>query len=196
MPLSSASRAALLDAARISLIEALQLAPKHAPPVPPDENELTRSAGCFVSLHETQTHRLRGCVGRLDPKQTLWQAVWETAADVLRDPRFRGDPVTLREIPTLEIEISVLSAPRLAAEPQGFDPLNHGIYLTCEDRAGFFLPQVARETGWTKEQLLNRLCTEKLNLPADSWRSPAAQLHTFEVELIGPQPVHLIDPAP
>ena len=189
MPLSSASRAALLDAARISLIEALQLAPKHAPPIPPDENELTSAAGCFVSLHQIQTHRLRGCVGRLDPKQSLWQAVWETAADVLRDPRFLNDPVTLREIPSLEIEISVLSKPALATDPEAFEPLVHGIYLICNDRSGFFLPQVARETGWTKEQLLNRLCTEKRSLPADAWRSPAAQLHTFDVELIGPEAV-------
>lgn len=191
VPLSSASRAALLDGARASLLEALRLTPKHPPPAPPDDDELSRSAGCFVSLHEKQTHRLRGCVGRLDPRHSLWHAVWETAADVLRDPRFTSDPVTLPEVPSLEIEISVLSAPRLASEPQGFDPLLHGIYLTCNDRSGFFLPQVARETGWTKEQLLSRLCTEKLSLPPDAWRSPAAQLHTFEVELIGPVPVEL-----
>ena len=34
------------------------------------------------------------------------------------------------------------------------DLLEDGLYLVSAGRTGFFLPQVARETGWTKEQLL------------------------------------------
>jgi len=39
------------------------------------------------------------------------------------------------------------------------------IYLTLNGRSGVFLPQVARETGWRRDQLLDRLCTEKDGLP-------------------------------
>src|SRR5829696_4674578 len=70
----------------------------------PTDAELTTPAGCFVSLHEKVTHRLRGCVGRLDPEMPLWRVVRETAGDVLRDPRFTNAPVTADEIPSLELE--------------------------------------------------------------------------------------------
>jgi len=36
--------------------------------------------------------------------------------------------------------------------------------------------------------LLDRLCLEKLGLPADSWRNPQARLHVFSVRVIGPEP--------
>src|SRR5205814_1933452 len=98
------------------------------PPAPP-EPDLHQPAGCFVSLHEHANHRLRGCVGRLDHNLPLAQAVRETAADVLRDPRFLAHPVTSRDVGELEIEVSVLSPPREASSPLDFD-LADGIYLT------------------------------------------------------------------
>ena len=108
---------------------------------------------------------------------------------MLDDPRFVADPVTAAEQGQLEIEISVLSPPRAAASPLDFDPLDDGIYLVLGGHAGFFLPQVARETGWTREQLLERLCVEKLGMPPQSWQTPGATLYTFEVEVVGPEPL-------
>ena len=151
--------------------------------------ELTEPAGCFISLHERRAHRLRGCVGRIDPNLPLHEAVRQTASDVLHDPRFTTEPVTPDDLDKLDLEISVLSPPRHAASTLDFDLLNDGLYLVSGGKTGFFLPQVARETGWTKEQLLDRLCTEKLNLPADTWRKPESELLTFQVEVIGPKPL-------
>jgi AMMECR1 domain-containing protein len=99
------------------------------------------------------------------------------------------DPVRLEELPDLEMDISVLSPLRPAPGPLSFDLLNEGIYLTWgETRAGCFLPQVARETGWTREQLLARLCVEKMGLPATAWQDPRAKLFTFTTLVIGPEP--------
>ena len=159
------------------------------PVAPPAMAELQQPAGCFVTLHEQLTHRLRGCVGRLDADKPLWQAVCATAADVLGDPRFVDQRVTAGELANLEIEISVLSQPKQAASPLDFDLLDDGIYLVVGSRAGFFLPQVARETGWSREQLLSRLCSEKLGLPPETWQRPDAVLYTFKVTVIGPEPV-------
>ena len=58
----------------------------------------------------------------------------------------------------------------------------------CGGRTGCFLPQVARETGWTREQLLGRLCSEKMGLPAAFWMQAGAQLMTFTTLIIGPEP--------
>jgi AmmeMemoRadiSam system protein A len=191
--LTPAQRELLLNIARGGLMDKLSGGDDEVPPTPPTEDpgdaDLTAHAGCFVSLHERGTHRLRGCVGRLDPQLPLWQAVRETAGDVLRDPRFEDARVTRAEIPSLEIEVSVLSPPRQADDPLDFDPASDGIYLVYGSRSGFFLPQVARETGWTKQQLLARLCVEKLDLPHDAWLKPEAKLFTFKVEVIGPEPV-------
>ena len=139
-----------------------------------------------MSLHELRTHRLRGCVGRLDAKAPLGETVLTMAQAVLEDPRFLNMPVTLADLPHLEIELSILSPLQPAAGPMEFDLLNDGIYLSHGERSGCFLPQVARETGWGKEQLLERLCTEKMGLPGIAWRHPAARLQRFTVQLIGP----------
>jgi AmmeMemoRadiSam system protein A len=189
------SRTALLDVARRALLHRLRAGGILFPPVeaPADFPDLCSPSGCFVSLHERQTGRLRGCVGRLDPEKPVWEAVCLTACDVLRDPRFTDRPVVLEEAALLEIEVSVLSPPREAATPTDFDLLEHGIYLILGTKAGFFLPQVARDTGWGKEQLLARLCTEKLGLPAEAWQKPEAKLFTFSVDVIGPEPV-LLEP--
>src|SRR3954447_23888633 len=64
----------------------------------PSDLALNQPAGAFVSLHELQSHRLRGCVGRLDASQPMYQAVAQAAQSVLGDPRFGGDRVTLEEL--------------------------------------------------------------------------------------------------
>jgi AmmeMemoRadiSam system protein A len=154
----------------------------------PSDPELHQPAGCFVSLHELRTHRLRGCVGRLDSRAPLAPTVHAMARSVLEDPRFLHFPVTFTDLPMLDIELSILSPLTPAAHPLDFDLEGDGIYVTHGDRSGCFLPQVARETGWTKEQLLDRLCTEKLGLPPQVWRHSASRLHRFTVILVGPEP--------
>ena len=105
------------------------------------------------------------------------------------DPQaYGGDRVRSEELGRIEIEISLLAPLRPAESASDFDLLNDGIYLAVGDRSGLFLPQVARETGWSKEQLLDRLCTEKLGLPARAWTTPQAKLQKFATLLVGPEP--------
>jgi AmmeMemoRadiSam system protein A len=186
MQLSGEQQSLVLDLARFFVRNALG----DAPSIPPDQIAafLPQPAGCFVSLHALQGHQLRGCVGRIDAGQPLIEALRAASGSVLKDPRFARRPVQIDELPLLSIEVSVLSAPRPAASPEDFEPTEQGIYLTVANRTGCFLPQVARETGWTREQLLDRLCLEKLGLPASSWRSPQAKLDVFSVQVIGPEP--------
>jgi len=162
------------------------------PSASPLDAALSQHAGCFVSLHELRSHRLRGCVGRLEASAPLWDTLRAVAANVLHDPRFVDHPVTWHELPELEIEISVLSTLRPAPGLLEFDLASDGVYLTWGQRAGCFLPQVARETGWCREHLLDRLCAEKMGLPAGSWRDPRARLFLFTALLIGPEP--FVDP--
>jgi AmmeMemoRadiSam system protein A len=187
MPLTAQQKYLLLEMARATIRNALRGESKESAEPLPDP-ALSSPGGSFVSLHELQTHRLRGCVGRLDASQPLWESVHNSAIGVIEDPRFLNDPVTLDELPSLEIEISVLSPMRPVASPLAFEPENEGIYLTHHGRSGCFLPQVARDTGWTREQLLDRLCSEKLDLAPTAWREPGAKLMVFSALLIGPEP--------
>lgn len=148
---------------------------------------LLQPAGCFVSLHDAQSHQLRGCIGSLDASRPMLHALIGSAASVLDDPRFARYPVTLVELPLLHLELSILSPLQEVENPVDFD-LSQGIYLTAAGRSGCFLPQVAKETGWGKEQLLARLCTEKMGLPPIAWKMPDAKLRTFEAIVIGPKP--------
>jgi AmmeMemoRadiSam system protein A len=175
---------ALLSVARDTIRAALTF--QALPSIETTDPGLLQPAGCFVSLHAAASRVLRGCVGRMDAAQPLIFCVRETAHGVLEDPRFLNNPVTLDELPDLEIEISILSPLKPAATPLDFDLLNDGICLTIAGQSGIFLPQVARETGWTKEQLLDRLCTEKLGLTARLWRHPNAQLQIFTAMILGP----------
>jgi len=149
---------------------------------------LHQPAGCFVTLHTLQGRRLRGCVGRLDAAKPLLEAIFATSLSVLEDPRFRYSPICLEELPELELEISVISPLRPVEHPLAFELLSDGIYLTIGRRSGCFLPQVARETGWTREQLLERLCTEKMGLPCSAWQNAEAQLSVFSTVMVGPEP--------
>jgi len=193
MVLSDSLQRFLLDTARATIRRTLQGLPPPDRPDPMDP-DLRKPAGCFVTLHDAATHRLRGCIGRLDASEPLYDAVVDSARRVLADPRFAMNPVTLAELPRLDIELSILSPLRPAAHPLDFDLLNDGIYLTFGQRGGCFLPQVARETGWTKEQLLSRLCTEKMGLGPLTWKNPHAKLQKFTALVIGPEPFE--SPAP
>ncbi len=160
-------------------------------PLPPLDDPLFshHAAGCFVSLHRRGTHALRGCIGMLATDKPLRESLTSAAESVLGDPRFFTQPVTRQELPELEIEVTVLGPMERAKSPLDFEPTQHGIYLTLQGRSGLFLPQVARETGWTRQQLLARLCTEKLGMPENAWTNPTAVLHTFTAEVIGPKSV-------
>lgn len=153
----------------------------------PGHELLRKPAGCFVSLHSRHGHALRGCIGRMEADVPLMELVGCMARSVLGDPRFADHPVTVDELPDLEIELSIVSPPRALNGPDGFDLWNDGIALTLEERRGCFLPQVARETGWTRRQLLERLCTEKMGLPAHAWRDPQARFEAFATTCIGPE---------
>src|SRR3954451_12427720 len=129
MELSAAQFAELLNLAR-SVIRAA-LSGEQIAVHPPTDVALHQPAGAFVSLHAMQTHRLRGCVGRIDATQPMYQAVAQASQSVLGDPRFVDHPVRLDELPNLEIEISLLGPLRPADSATDFDLLNDGIYLTA-----------------------------------------------------------------
>jgi AMMECR1 domain-containing protein len=62
------------------------------------------------------------------------------------------------------------------AGPEAIEVGRHGVVLSKSGRRAVFLPQVATEQGWTRDEMLTQL-SRKAGLPADAWRQGA----TFEV---------------
>jgi uncharacterized protein (TIGR00296 family) len=61
----------------------------------------------------------------------------------------------------------------------------HGVIVSDGFHQGVFLPQVATETGWSKEEFLSELCSQKAGLPADAWKNPNTALYVFTADVFG-----------
>jgi AmmeMemoRadiSam system protein A len=99
----------------------------------------------FVTLHRNA--QLRGCIGTTRAYQPLGQDVVDHAfAAAFRDPRFDG--LRPEELADLEIEISVLGAPRPIPAPDEQTLIEQlrvgvdGLILTAGHRSATFLPSV------------------------------------------------------
>ena len=136
---------------------------------------LNSMCGAFVSLHKQG--RLRGCIGHFGEDVPLYEIVAEMArAAAFEDPRFL--PVTRDELDELDIEISVLTPMRRIQSLDEFQLHRHGIYIKKGYRSGTFLPQVADEVNWTKEEFVGHCSQDKAGLGWDGWRD--AELYVYE----------------
>jgi AmmeMemoRadiSam system protein A len=149
-----------------------------------DDPALSAPCGCFVTLKTRG--RLRGCIGQFVSDRPLVELVAEMAeASAAKDPRFFDYPLTARDLGHLEIEISVLSPLERAENPLDLRLGVDGIYIKHGYAAGCFLPQVAAETGWTKEQFLSYCCSHKAGLAPDAWKDPKTEVYLFTAEVFG-----------
>jgi AmmeMemoRadiSam system protein A len=96
------------------------------------------------------------------------------------DPRF--DPVTERELPDLEIEISVLTPMKRIKDVEEIEVGKHGILIERGFHSGLLLPQVATEYGWGRKTFLERCCL-KAGLPEDAWKDEDTRICTFSAEV-------------
>ena len=144
---------------------------------------LREQGASFVTL--TYRGYLRGCIGALEPYQSLAEDVREHAiAAAFQDYRF--PPVQPNEIKDIEIEISYLTR----TEPLQYEnpsdlltklrPNIDGVVLRDGMRRATFLPQV-----WEKvpdpQQFLEELCM-KMGCQPDLWRKKKIDVLTYQVE--------------
>jgi 8-oxo-dGTP diphosphatase len=174
--LAAAERSTLLRIARDAIAAALEHRGEDLPDV---EGRLRRPGAAFVSLHRGKD--LRGCIGNFAGDRPLHQVVREVAvAAALEDPRF--PPLERDELADLHVEVSVLTPPKptpVELIVSGF----HGVVLTARGRKSVFLPQVAREEGWSRRTLLEQLSL-KAGLESGAWEDPNAVFETFTSEII------------
>jgi AmmeMemoRadiSam system protein B/AmmeMemoRadiSam system protein A len=142
--------------------------------------KLQQPQGVFVTLKKKG--ELRGCIGRIIGDEPLCKLVGTMAIQsALNDRRFR--PVTADELGEIDIEISVLTPPKQVSGAKDIVVGRDGVLISKDGRSAVFLPQVATEQGWSREEMLDNLCL-KAGLKAGSWKQGAA-LSTFQAIVFG-----------
>ena len=165
----------LKDIALTSIKDSLDGKPIAQPTLNSQFSILNSKCGAFVSLHKQG--RLRGCIGHFGEDVPLHEIVAEMArAAALEDPRFM--PVTKDELDDIDVEISVLTPMRRIKSLDEFQLHKHGIYIKKGYRSGTFLPQVADEVNWTKEEFVGHCAQDKAGIGWDGWKD--AELYVYE----------------
>jgi hypothetical protein len=181
--LTDSERSILLSLARQSIENyinnhrLLKLDPKILTPT------LKQEGASFVTL--TIRGNLRGCVGALEPYQSLAEDVIEHAiAAATQDYRF--PPVQPAELNEIEIEISYLTRPKILIYDNPSDlikllrPKIDGVVIRDGSRRATFLPQV-----WEKipepEEFLEELCM-KMGSSPDLWQRKKLEVLIYQVE--------------
>ena len=136
--------------------------------------------GVFVTLH--QNGELHGCIGLIEPIKPLGEAIKEMALAAAFDD-YRFSPITTKEWPKIKIEISVLTVPEKINNIQQIQLGKHGVIIKSGLHSGVFLPQVATETGWSLEEFMDELCSQKAGLPKDCWRHGRSEIYIFEAQV-------------
>ncbi len=174
--LTNADKQLLKEIALNSIRDSLDGKPiGNIPPLTSHQSPLKQKCGAFVSLHKHG--RLRGCIGHFGEDYPLYEIVAEMArAAAFEDPRFI--PVQRVELDDIDIEISVLTPMRRIQSIDEFELHRHGIYIRRGNRSGTFLPQVADEVNWTKEEFLGHCAQDKAGIGWDGWKD--AELYVYE----------------
>jgi len=173
--LTSSDKKELLNYARKTLEEYFEA---QVVPLPRNMNTMLKiKRGVFVTLKEHG--ELRGCIGRMTEDTPLTTNVGAMALQAaFNDTRF--SPLRKEELYKVEIEISVLTPFTRVESADNIVLGRDGVVVKKSGRQAVFLPQVADETGWDKEEFLDQLC-RKAGLSPGDWKN--AELYTFQADV-------------
>jgi AmmeMemoRadiSam system protein A len=124
---------------------------------------------CFVTLNYKGS--LKGCIGTIEPVGILCESIVDNAISAAsKDYRF--SPVTEKDLPYMNYEISVLSEPE-PFKPGSADELltaikEKGVIIKKDFRSAVYLPQVWEHFS-SAEDFLSSLCM-KAGMSANEWK--------------------------
>ena len=135
-------------------------------PIPPTtpKSLISQKAGTFVSLHLKPSNELRGCIGTFLPTKSnvAEEIIHNAVAAATEDPRFL--PLTLDELPKVEISVDILSSPKLVSKTTKLDPKKTGLIVSSSDgRRGLLLPDIGGVETVAEQE---RICRLKAGISA------------------------------
>jgi len=150
-----------------------------------ESDKFTDKQGVFVTL--TKFGKLRGCIGYPEPVYDLQRGIIQAArAAAFQDPRF--PPVTEKELEDIQVEVSVLTKPKLieVEEPEEYlDKIEigkHGLIIRKRGFSGLLLPQVFIDYESTPKEALEMTC-EKAGLQKNAWKDKDAKIYSFSAQI-------------
>ena len=163
---------------------------RHEPDIQPiislDRPFVLENAGAFVTLKKNGN--LRGCIGKFNAAYPLYLVVRDMSIEsAMNDYRF--SPVEFNELNDIDIEISVLTPLKKINSIDEFLLGQHGIYMVKEGKTGTFLPNVATETGWSKEEFLGHCSKDKMGMNWDDWKT--AELFVYDTVIFSEKGLRL-----
>jgi len=152
---------------------------KDIPSFPVSSKRLEEHRGAFVTLKNGG--RLRGCIGTLLGTMPLCKTIERMAIQAAtKDSRF--PPVSKPELPSLEIEISIIGPLRPIKSLEEIVVGTHGLLMIHGNRSGVLLPQVAVEQCWDRKTFLEGV-SRKAGLPKDAWKGKKSRVYVFTAEV-------------
>jgi len=187
--LSQEQRKTLLSIARQSVED--YVSKKQVSKFDISDPDLNEHLGAFVTLKKHG--QLRGCIGRFalpaeaegeggSPDIPLYEVVSQMAVSAaVNDARFQ--PVEADELNDLDYEISVLSPLRKIQSWQEIELGKHGVQIKKGSSSGVFLPQVATDNSWDMDKFMGELCSQKVGLDWDCWKTEEVDIYVFTAEV-------------
>ena len=143
---------------------------------------IKNKSGAFVTLKKNGN--LRGCIGHFEADKPLYKIVQQMAvAAATQDYRFAV--VSLPEMDSIDIEISVLTPLQKITDVNKIRLGIDGVYLSKGGRSGTFLPQVATDTGWNLEEFMGYCARDKAGIGWDGWEDKDCQIFVYQAIVFG-----------
>lgn len=166
--LSSNEKKDLLEFARFCLEDKFGLTQKNSSIEQAFIKKYSMQWGVFVSLY--YNNKLRGCLGKLSSQMPLYKTIQEMSLKAAtQDYRFKT--VSKNEVPKLLIEISIIGPLQKIKNISQIEIGQHGIYIVKNNMNGTFLPQVAINNNWDREEYLGHCSESKVGIGWYGWRT-------------------------
>ncbi|KAB5533610.1 AMMECR1 domain-containing protein [Coniochaeta sp. 2T2.1] len=133
--------------------------------------------------HPRHGHVLRGCIGTFEPHELDDGLSSYAITSAVHDSRF--DPISLRELPQLQVAVTLLTNFEDAADPMDWELGKHGIRISFvyhgRRYGATYLPDVAVEQGWDKEETIQSLMRKAGYVGRkDKWREMGIKVVRYE----------------
>ncbi|KAF9639414.1 putative ammecr1 family protein [Lasiodiplodia theobromae] len=135
------------------------------------------------TLSRSGSKNLRGCIGTFEDQELSDGLRSYALTSAFDDTRF--NPIATRELPSLECGVTLLTNFQPAADAMAWELGKHGLRIsfTYHGRryGATYLPDVAKEQGWTKEETIVSLMRKAgWSGRRDDWRKVDLNVITYE----------------
>lgn len=177
--LSIKEKKELLELAKLSLYEVTIKQQKVQVDDSKVSPKLKRHLGAFVTLYKGG--KLRGCIGQFEPNRPLYSVTTDMAiASAQNDTRFTK--VKENELKDIDIEISILTPRKRITSLDELILGKHGIYVKFGNKNGTYLPHVAIEMKWSKQEFIHHCAVDKAGINPANLED--IQLYIYEAIII------------